>query len=80
MSEVKNTTDAETRSVEFVKVATLAALHIQAVNSAVQDGDVESLKGSVEFGEKVAQTILAQVPQDVQVEVLMDLLGTVLGK
>ncbi|QIQ63054.1 hypothetical protein SEA_MOAB_200 [Streptomyces phage Moab] len=78
MSEI-NMQEAEARSLEFVKIATFAALHIQAVNSALEAGDLESLKGSIEFGEKVSKAVLSQVPQEIQMEVLLDLLGSVMG-
>jgi predicted nucleotidyltransferase len=71
--------DAEAQSLAFVKVAALAALHIQAVNSAVESGNVDELKASVDFGNKVSETILAQIPEDVQMQVVLELLGSVLG-
>ncbi|XAO35366.1 hypothetical protein SEA_FRANCOB_202 [Streptomyces phage Francob] len=73
------TPEQEQQSREFVKVAALAALHIQAVNSALEAGAVEELKASMEFGQKIAEQILPQVPEDIQLEVVMDLLGSMLG-
>ena len=73
------TPEQEQQSREFVKVAALAALHIQAVNSALEAGEVDALRGSMEFGQKIAEQILPQVPEDIQLEVVMDLLGSMLG-
>jgi hypothetical protein len=73
------TPEQEAQSREFVKTAALAAVHINAVNEAVKLGDMDLLKGSLEFGEKISETILSQIPEDVRMEVLLELLGSALN-
>jgi len=63
----------------FVKVAVLAALHIQAVNSAIEAGETGALTASTEFGEKVSKAIMDSVPEDIAMDVMLELLGSVLG-
>lgn len=77
MTEI--TAEQEAQSREFVKVAALAAVHINAVNEAVKLGDMDLLKGSLEFGEQISTTILSQIPEDVRMEVLLELLGSALN-
>ncbi|URQ04784.1 hypothetical protein SEA_EMMA1919_203 [Streptomyces phage Emma1919] len=76
---IEFTAEQEAQSREFVKTAALAAVHINAVNEAVKLGDMDLLQGSLEFGEKISETILSQIPEDVRMEVLLELLGSALN-
>lgn len=73
------TPEQEQQSRDFVKVAALAAVHIQAVNEAVKLGDMDLLQGSLDFGNEVSTTILSQIPEEIRMEVLLELLGSALG-
>jgi hypothetical protein len=73
------TPEQEQQSRDFVKVAALAAVHIQAVNEAVKLGDMDLLQGSLDFGNEVSTTILSQIPEEIRMEVLLELLGSALS-
>ena len=79
MTNAQVTPEQDAQAKNFVKLAALAALHIQAVNSAIEAGAVDELKASVEFGQKITEGILPQIPEEVQMEVVLELLGTLLG-
>ncbi|WNN94758.1 hypothetical protein SEA_PHREDRICK_204 [Streptomyces phage Phredrick] len=68
--------ELEARSRAFVKIAALAAVHIKAVNTAVEAGNMDLLKDGLEFGQKVSEGILSQIPQEVLMEVAIDMLAS----
>ncbi|QQO39853.1 hypothetical protein SEA_BELFORT_200 [Streptomyces phage Belfort] len=76
---VEITTEQEKQSRDFVKAATLLAVHVHAVNEAIALNDMDLLKGSVEFGTEFSQKILAQVPEDIQMEVMLEVLAGAMG-
>ena len=68
--------ELEARSRAFVKIAALAAVHIKAVNTAVEAGNMDLFKDGLGVGPKGSEGILSQIPQEVFMEGAIDMLAS----